>query len=75
MNEEQQKQIGSKLKAIRERARIPRREMSQRLNLSYGHLNMVEQGRATLSLDKFLEFLKECNVYSIEVQGLKEYYQ
>ena len=75
MNEEQQKEIGLKLKAIRERARIPRREMSQRLGVSYAHLNMIETGRATLSLEKFLAFLQECGVWSIEVEGLKEYYR
>ena len=75
MSKEQQQEIGLKLKAIRERAGKTRRELSQKLNVSYAHLNMVEAGRATLSLEKFLEFLRECEVWGFEVEGLKEYYK
>ena len=75
MNKEQQQEIGLRLKAIRERAGKTRRELSQKLNVSYAHLNMVEAGRATLSLEKFLEFLRECEVWGFDVEGLKEYYR
>ena len=75
MNKEQQQEIGLRLKAIRERAGKTRRELSQKLNVSYAHLNMVEAGRATLSLEKFLEFLWECEVWGFEIEGLKEYYK
>lgn len=75
MNKEQQQEIGLRLKAIRERAGKTRRELSEKLNVSYAHLNLVETGRATLSLEKFLEFLRECEVWGFEIEGLKEYYK
>ncbi len=60
------KEIGKKLKDIREKQKIPMRKVADEIGVHYTYINKIENGQ-TASLDK-LE--KLCDYYNISITSL-----